>query len=58
MVICPTIKTIILTDAGRALERDFNGIVPFFCAHLCRLSIVVAFPSVALWLPKLVYGPF
>ena len=34
------------------------GIVPFFCADLCRLSIVVAFPSVALWLPKLVYGPF
>jgi len=40
------------------LNAIFKGIVPFFCAHLCRLSIVVAFPSVALWLPKLVYGPF
>ena len=43
---------------GVPLNAIFRGIVPFFCADIVRLSVVVAFPSVALWLPKLVYGPF
>lgn len=38
------------------LNVIFRGIGPFFCADLCRLAVVVAFPPVALWLPQLVYG--
>ncbi len=40
------------------LNVIFRGIGPFFCADLVRLSVVVLFPPVALWLPELVYGHF
>ncbi|MBT3915782.1 MAG: TRAP transporter large permease subunit, partial [Rhodospirillaceae bacterium] len=40
------------------LNAIFRGIIPFFCADIVRLSVVVAFPPVALWLPTLVYGHF
>ena len=39
------------------LGTIFKGIGPFFIADICRLTIVVAFPAVVLWLPRLVYGP-
>ncbi len=39
------------------LGTIFKGIGPFFVADICRLALVVAFPAVVLWLPKLVYGP-
>ncbi len=38
------------------LNTIFKGIAPFFCADLVRLAIVVLFPPVVLWLPRLVYG--
>lgn len=38
------------------LKTIFKGIAPFFCADLVRLAIVVIFPPVVLWLPRLVYG--
>ncbi len=30
-----------------------KGIVPFFCGDLVRLAIMVFFPAVVLWLPRL-----
>ena len=40
------------------LSTIFRGIVPFFCADIVRLAIVVFFPIVALWLPQTVYQHF
>jgi C4-dicarboxylate transporter DctM subunit len=37
------------------LKSIFKGIVPFFCADIVRLLLVVFVPSIALWLPRLVY---
>jgi C4-dicarboxylate transporter, DctM subunit len=37
------------------LGTIFKGIAPFFAADIFRLSIVVFFPPVALWLPTLMY---
>ena len=31
----------------------FKGIVPFFCADIVRLLLVVFFPPIAIWLPNL-----
>ena len=38
------------------LGTIFKGIGPFFVADMFRITIVVAFPAVVLWLPRLVYG--
>jgi len=38
------------------LKTIFKGITPFFIADLIRLALVVFIPSLALWLPSLVYG--
>jgi len=38
------------------LKTIFKGITPFFIADLVRLALVVLIPSLALWLPALVYG--
>ena len=35
------------------LSSIFKGIVPFFCADIVRLAIVILFPAVALYLPSL-----
>ncbi len=32
----------------------FRGVLPFMAADVIRLAILVAFPSIALWLPRLV----
>jgi TRAP-type C4-dicarboxylate transport system permease large subunit len=37
------------------LRAIFKGILPFFCADIVRLLLVVFFPPIALWLPGLVY---
>ncbi len=34
------------------LGQIFLGIVPFFCADMVRLSLVVLVPAIALWLPR------
>ena len=45
-----------------ALAKDtpmietFKGVLPFFCAELVRVALLVAFPAVALWLPRLLEG--
>jgi TRAP-type C4-dicarboxylate transport system permease large subunit len=33
------------------LMTIFRGIVPFLCADLVRLTILILFPGLALWLP-------
>jgi tripartite ATP-independent transporter DctM subunit len=35
----------------------YRGIIPFVLFQMIGLAIVVLFPSLATWLPKLVYGP-
>ena len=40
------------------LSTIFKGIVPFFCADIVRLALIVFFPILALWLPQTVYQHF
>ena len=35
------------------MKTIFSGVVPFFFADLTRVAIIVAFPILALWLPRL-----
>jgi TRAP-type C4-dicarboxylate transport system permease large subunit len=35
------------------LNTIFRGIVPFFFADMIRISIVILFPALSLWLPRL-----
>jgi len=45
-----------------SLARDvpmietFIGVMPFFFAELIRVAILMAFPVLSLWLPKLLMG--
>ena len=34
------------------LQTIYKGIMPFFLADMVRLAILVAFPVLTLWLPK------
>lgn len=34
------------------LSTIFKGIVPFLCADLVRLTLLILFPALALWLPR------
>lgn len=38
------------------LEDIFRGIVPFLLMDVVTLAIMIAFPSMILWLPNLMYG--
>lgn len=38
------------------MKEIFIGVLPFFVAELVRVSILVAFPVITLWLPRLLYG--
>jgi TRAP-type C4-dicarboxylate transport system permease large subunit len=33
----------------------FRGVLPFMVADVIRLAILVAFPAISLWLPKLLF---
>lgn len=35
------------------MSRTFIGVMPFFVAELFRVGLIVAFPALSLWLPKL-----
>lgn len=37
------------------ISKIFAGIVPFLGAHVLLLALLVAFPGIALWLPRLLY---
>jgi len=38
------------------MSRTFLGVMPFFVAELFRVALIVAFPALSLWLPKLLAG--
>lgn len=38
------------------MGQTFLGVAPFFAAEMCRVLLIVAFPALSLWLPKLLAG--
>ena len=38
------------------MSRTFLGVMPFFGAELVRVALLVAFPALSLWLPKVLAG--
>ncbi|HVP07941.1 MAG TPA: TRAP transporter large permease [Burkholderiales bacterium] len=38
------------------MSQTFLGVMPFFAAEMVRISLIVAFPILSLWLPKLLGG--
>ncbi|MEE4265045.1 MAG: TRAP transporter large permease subunit [Desulfobacteraceae bacterium] len=46
-----------VTPPGISTGHIYRGIIPFVLFQLVGLAIVVFFPQLATWLPKLVYGP-
>ena len=38
------------------MRQTFLGVVPFFCAELVRVALIVAFPAIVLILPRLLSG--
>jgi len=38
------------------MRQTFLGVAPFFFAELLRVALLVAFPALALWLPKILSG--
>ena len=38
------------------MSETFKGVMPFFLAELARVAILVAFPALTLWLPRLLSG--
>ncbi|MCY3763254.1 MAG: TRAP transporter large permease subunit [Gemmatimonadetes bacterium] len=41
---------------GISLQDIFAGVLPFIALQLIGLGLVLTFPEIALWLPRLVYG--
>ena len=42
----------IATGPARPVAEVFHGTFPHFIAHLIAIAILVAFPSIILWLPS------
>jgi len=38
------------------MSRTFLGVAPFFCSEILRVVVIVAFPALSLWLPKVLAG--
>jgi len=38
------------------MSETFKGVMPFFIAELIRVAVLVAFPAITLWLPRLLSG--
>jgi TRAP-type C4-dicarboxylate transport system permease large subunit len=38
------------------LSRTFVGVMPFFGAELVRVALLLTFPGLVLWLPKVLAG--
>ncbi|MGA8051106.1 MAG: TRAP transporter large permease [Burkholderiales bacterium] len=38
------------------MSETFKGVMPFFVAELFRVALIVAFPALSLWLPKVLAG--
>lgn len=41
---------------GVPMKETFIGVIPFFAAELVRVAILVAFPAITLWLPRVLSG--
>lgn len=41
---------------GVPMRETFLGVIPFVLAEFLRISILVAFPAITLWLPRLLSG--
>ncbi|MGN9913856.1 TRAP transporter large permease [Phytohabitans sp. LJ34] len=55
-LLTPPVGSVLFVTAsvtGRPVEEVFRGVVPFLIPLLAVLVLVTAFPSVALWLPRL-----
>jgi TRAP-type C4-dicarboxylate transport system permease large subunit len=38
------------------MSETFKGVLPYFLAELVRVGLLLAFPAIALWLPRLMSG--
>ena len=38
------------------MSQTFRGVMPFFLAELLRVALILAFPALSLWLPKVLLG--
>jgi tripartite ATP-independent transporter DctM subunit len=38
------------------MSETFKGVMPFFLAEMVRVAVLVAFPSITLWLPRMLAG--
>ncbi len=38
------------------MSETFKGVMPFFVAEIFRVAVLVAFPAITLWLPRLLGG--
>jgi tripartite ATP-independent transporter DctM subunit len=38
------------------MRQTFVGVMPFFAAELVRVAVIVAFPALTLWLPRVLAG--
>jgi tripartite ATP-independent transporter DctM subunit len=38
------------------MSQTFKGVAPFFLGELVRLALLIAFPVISLWLPRLISG--
>jgi TRAP-type C4-dicarboxylate transport system permease large subunit len=38
------------------MRDTFRGVAPFFAAEMLRISVLVAFPAITLWLPQFLAG--
>lgn len=38
------------------MSETFKGVVPYFLAELVRVALILSFPAIALWLPRLLSG--
>jgi TRAP-type C4-dicarboxylate transport system permease large subunit len=38
------------------MSETFKGVMPFFVAEILRVAVLVAFPAITLWLPRLLGG--
>ena len=45
-----------VAPAGIRMQQIYRGVVPFVVLQLIGLGLVLAFPAIALWLPRLVIG--
>ncbi len=40
-------------DSETPMSETFKGVMPFFVAELLRVGLLIAFPMLVLWLPRM-----